>query len=36
MKAALDILVECGWVKIETVGTGGSAAEVVSLNPEVI
>ena len=36
VKGALDILVECGWVKIETVDTDGRSAEVVTLNPELV
>ncbi len=34
VRAALDILEECGWVKTQIVETGGRSTEIVELNPE--
>jgi putative DNA primase/helicase len=34
VRAALDILEECGWVKTQIAETGGRSTEIVELNPE--
>jgi len=34
VRAALEILEECGWIKNQIVETDGRSTEIVELNPE--